>query len=80
MNFRILCLHIVLTRVVCPNFGHPDLTSSFIKFRFLHGKNSFALIVNGLSVLKLCQLLKVDLLFFLVFKPRMTKLGQGVQS
>ena len=33
-------------RVVCPNFGHPALTSSFTKK--LQMKNSFATIVNGL--------------------------------
>ena len=35
-------------RVVCPNFGHPALTSPFTKHKFLHVKNSFATIVNGL--------------------------------
>ena len=39
-------------RVVCPNFGHPALTSSFTKCKFLQVNNSFATIVNGLSVLK----------------------------
>ena len=42
-------------RVVCPNFGHPVLTSSFTKYRFLQVKNSLAKIVNGLSVLRLFQ-------------------------
>ena len=40
---------------MCPNFGHPALTSSFTKYEFLQVKNSFATIVNGLSVLKLFQ-------------------------
>ena len=42
-------------RVVCPNFGHPAPTSSFTKYTFLQVKNSFATIVNGLSLLKLFQ-------------------------
>ena len=41
------------TRVVCPNFGHPALTSSFTKYNFLQVKTSYATIVNELSVLKL---------------------------
>ena len=48
-------------------------------------KNSFATLVNELSVLKLFQLSNGDLLFskhdyslYKVRKPRMTKLGQGV--
>ena len=36
------------TRVVFPNFGHPDLNSSFTKYKFLHMKNSFKTVVNGL--------------------------------
>ena len=48
---------------VCPNFGHPALTSSFTKYKFLQMKNSFATIVNGLSVLKLFQLSNGDLCF-----------------
>ena len=36
-------------RVVCPKFGHPALTSSYKKYKFLQVKNSFATIVNGLS-------------------------------
>ena len=35
-----------VTRVVCPNFGHPSITSSFSKYTFLQVKNSFATIVN----------------------------------
>ena len=49
-------------------------------------KNSFATILNELSVLKLFQLLNGDLLFsqhaystYKVRKPRMTKLGQSVE-
>ena len=49
-------------RVVCPNFGHPALTSLFIEWSFLQVKNSFATIVNKLSVLKLFQLSNGDLL------------------
>ena len=37
----------VKARVVCPNFGHPALTSSFAKYNFLQVKNSCAAIVNG---------------------------------
>ena len=37
-------------RVVCPNFRHPALSSSFTKCEYLQEKNSFAAIVNGLSV------------------------------
>ena len=73
------------TRVVCPNFGHPALTPSFTKYRFLQVKKSFATLVNELSVLKLFQLSNGDLLFskhdyslYKARKPRMTKLGQGV--
>ena len=52
----------VVYRVVCPNFGHPALT--FIhKIYFLKTKDSFATIVNGLSVLKLFQLSNGELLF-----------------
>ena len=50
-------------------------------------KNSLATIVNQLSVLKLFQLTNGELLFlyhaysiYKVRKPRMTKLGQVVQS
>ena len=51
----------LMNRVVCPNFGHPVLTSSFTKFKFLHVNNSFATFVKGLSVLKLFQLCDADL-------------------
>ena len=34
---------------VYPNFGHPALTSSFTKYKYLQMKNGFATIVNGLS-------------------------------
>ena len=47
--------------VVCSNFGHPAIISSFTKYRFLQVKNSFSTIVNGLSVLKLFQLSNTDL-------------------
>ena len=43
-------------RVMCPNFGHPALTPSFTKYNFFQIKNSFATLVNELSVLKLFQL------------------------
>ena len=83
-NFQATKLIIKLDRVVCPNFGHPALTSSFTKYKFLQVKNSFATIVNGLSVLKLFQLSNGDLLLkhlqIKVRKPRMTKLGQGVRK
>ena len=72
-------------RVVCPNFRHPALTHSFTKYNFFQMKNSFATLVNELSVLKLFQLSNGDLLFskhdynlYKARKPRMTKLGQGV--
>ena len=45
--------------VVCPNFGHPAVTSC-TKQKYLQVKNSFALIVNVLTVLKLFQLLNGD--------------------
>ena len=32
---------IYLYRVVCTNFGHPALTSSFTKYKFLQAKNCF---------------------------------------
>ena len=70
---------------MCPNFGHPALTSSFTKYIFLEVTNSFATLVNELSVLKLFQLSNGDVLFskhdyslYKARKPRMTKLGQGV--
>ena len=47
-------------RVLCPNFGHPAPTSTFTKYEFLQMKNSFATIVNRLSVLKLFEILKVN--------------------
>ena len=52
-----------MSRVVCPNFGHPALTSYFTKYKFLQVKNSFAKIVNELSVFKLFPLANGDLLF-----------------
>ena len=51
-------------RVVCPNFGHPALTSSFTKYEFLQVKNSFATILNKLSVFKLFQLSNGDFINF----------------
>ena len=52
------------TRVVCPNIGHAALTASFAKkSKFLQVKNSFATIVNELSILILFRLLNGDLLF-----------------
>ena len=50
-------------RVVFPNFGHPVLTSSLTKYKLLQVKNSFATIVNGLSVLKLFYFSNGKLLF-----------------
>ena len=50
-------------RVGCPNFGHPALTSSFTRYKFLQVKYSVATILNRLSVLKLIQLSNDDLLF-----------------
>ena len=44
-----------LYRIVSPNIGHPVLTLSFTKYRFLQVKNSFATSANGQSVLKLFQ-------------------------
>ena len=78
-------------RVVCPNFGRPVLTSSSTKYLyiFVGAKNSFATIVNGLSVLKLFKLSNDDLLFsynnlhptfYKVCKPGMKKLGQSVRG
>ena len=52
-----------INRVVFQNFGHPALISSFTKYTFLQVKNSFAPIVNGMSVLNLFQLSNGDLLF-----------------
>ena len=39
------------TRVVCPNFGHPALTSSFTKHTYLKVINIFITILNEPSVL-----------------------------
>ena len=71
----------ILIREVCPGFGHPALTSSFTKCKILQVKNSFAKIMNGLTVLKLFRISTGDLLFsqhaysiYKVLKPRMTKL------
>ena len=50
----------VTEEVVCHNFGHPALTSSFTKYKFLQVKYDFAAIVNERSVLKLLQLSNVD--------------------
>ena len=58
------------------------------KHKFLQVKNSFATITNGQSVLKLFQLSDGDSFFsykraysiYKMRKPRMAKLGQGVQS
>ena len=52
-----------VNRVVCPNFGHPALTSSIQNTNFWEFKNSLAKIVNELSVLRLLQLSNGDLLF-----------------
>ena len=54
---------ILTLKVVCPYFGNPALTSSFTKYTFLKMKNSFATIVNGLSVKILFQLSNDDLSF-----------------
>ena len=62
-NSNFIKTKITCNRVVCPNFGHPALTSSFTKYKFLHVKNSFETNVNGPSVLKLFQLLNDNLLF-----------------
>ena len=35
-------------RVVCPNFRHPALTSSFTKYKILQVINSFSIILNEL--------------------------------
>ena len=60
--------------VVCPNFGHHALTSSCMIYFLLQVKNSFSTIMNGLSVLKLFQLLNGH---SQVRKPNI--LGQGVE-
>ena len=75
-------------RVVCPNFGPCPITyTSFMKYKFLQVNNTFANIVNRLSVLKLFQLSNGDLNFsyhaysiYKVRRPNMTKLRQGVRS
>ena len=63
-------------------------TSTVKKYRVLRVKNSFATIVNGLSVKKLFQLSNMVINFYFaaclkpreVRKPRIPKLGQGGQS
>ena len=68
-------------RVVCPNLGHPALTSSFTKYNFFQIKTSFATFVNDLSVLKLLQFSMAIYIFVACLKqlqsakPRMTKFG-----
>ena len=52
-----------IPKAVCPNFGHPALTSLFTKYELLHVKKSFATILNGLSVLKFFQLSNGDFFF-----------------
>ena len=52
-----------ISKVVCPNFGHPDLTLHFTKYKFSHVQKSFATIVNVLSFLQLFELPNSDLLF-----------------
>ena len=64
------------SRVVCHNFEHPNLTSSFTKYKILKMKNSFANIVDGLSVLKLFQLSNGD---FRCLYTASKNLGQGVE-
>ena len=62
-NSNFIKTKITCNGVVCPNFGHPALTSSFTKYKFLQMKNSFETNVNGTSVLKLFHLLNDNLLF-----------------
>ena len=76
----------VLSKVVCPDFGHHALTSSVTKYECQQVKNSFPTIVNGLLVLKLFKLSNGDLLFsqhaysiYKVRKLRLTKLGQVIR-
>ena len=62
--------------IVCPNFGHPVLTSSFTKNIYIFaGENMFATIVQ--LVLKCFQLWNGDLStasIYKVGKPKMMKL------
>ena len=44
-----------ICRVVCPNFGHPALTS-FTKYNHLQVKKGFSSIANELSGLKLLSI------------------------
>ena len=50
-------------RVVCPNFGHRALTSSFNKHKTWQKKNSFATIVNEVSFWNCISFQMVILLF-----------------
>ena len=59
----ILLTNAEIGRVAYPNFGHPDKTSFFTKYKFLNVKNYFATIVNEPSVLNLFQLSNDDLLY-----------------
>ena len=54
-----LSIRFILYRAVIPQLRPTT------KFKFLQGKNSFAKIVHGLSVLKLCQLSNEDFFIFL---------------
>ena len=79
-------IHLCASQGVCPNFGHPTLTLSFTKYKFLQGNNSSATIGNRLLVLELFQLFNGYLLFSQhaysinkVRKSRMMTLGQGVE-
>ena len=63
LSIAVYELAVLEYRVVCRNFGHPTLTPSFTKYTFFQIKNSFATLVNELSVLKLFQLSNGDLFF-----------------
>ena len=73
----------MLDRVVCPNFGHPALTSSFKKNTFLQVLQQLWMdcqICNCFSFRMVIYYFR-SLLFSIynVRKPRITKLGQGVE-
>ena len=79
---------LLLYRVVCPNFGHPAITSSLTKYNFSRVKNDIATTVNGLFCFGIISAFENGDFSFCIILPlhykvctlRMTKLGQSVRS
>ena len=76
----------ILCRVVCPNFRHPALFSSFTKYIFFQVKIVFQNFWMDCQFLNYFSLRGWFIIFvayaysiYKVRKPRMTNLGQGVE-